>query len=75
MGCRGHGEANALVPVVTDPESKTPAFKAVRVTVDAAGAGRVPLALVPGAHGLGAAASARTATQPDASPTSPPSRA
>src|SRR5206468_13108921 len=30
-------EANALVPTATDPDSKTPAFKAVPVTVEPAG--------------------------------------
>lgn len=27
-------EANILVPTTTDPESKTPAFKSVRITVE-----------------------------------------
>jgi molybdopterin-dependent oxidoreductase alpha subunit len=47
-------EANVLVPAVTDPQSKTPAFKSVVVTLEPAGAevngaaaaGRVPLAMV-----------------------------
>lgn len=45
-------EANVLVPTTTDPASKTPAFKAVPVTVEAAGVvgdateGRWPLAIV-----------------------------
>jgi molybdopterin-dependent oxidoreductase alpha subunit len=47
-------EANVLVPASTDPQSKTPAFKSVLVTIEtgsvagneADGAGRVPLAVV-----------------------------
>src|SRR5262249_38809374 len=40
-------EANALVPTTTDPESKTPAFKSVPVTLTAdEPAGRIALARV-----------------------------
>jgi len=58
---RYYPEANLLVPTTTDPDSKTPAFKAVLVTLDAnpaeprcaargqgtnAEAGRLPLDVV-----------------------------
>ncbi|MBL8797721.1 MAG: histidine kinase, partial [Planctomycetia bacterium] len=46
-------EANVLVPTATDPQSKTPAFKAVLVTVETETAvaeptARTPLTVVPG---------------------------
>ena len=44
-------EANVLVPRDVDPQSKTPAFKSVLVTVEPQGRdGRKPLTLVQG-HG------------------------